>query len=96
MKELPLALRSINCLRPRVAIKNRGVEWRGVFSLEDINLFQAATEDRPDLVLHRGNEDVWMHEYLNEELPSFYTSNLSAIEGTSFSLCCGSSKVDGA
>lgn len=31
MKELPLALRSINCLRPRVAIKNRGVEWRGVF-----------------------------------------------------------------
>jgi len=26
---------------------------------------------------------VWMEDYLNEELPSFYTSDLSAIEGTS-------------
>jgi len=66
------------------AIKNGEVEWRGVFSLDDINMFQAATEDQTDLVVHRGNEDVWMDEYLNEELPSFYTSNLSAIEGTSF------------
>jgi superfamily II DNA or RNA helicase len=66
------------------AIKNREVEWHGVFSLDDINMFRAATEDQPDLVVHRGNEDVWIQEYLNEELPSFYTSNLSAIEGTSF------------
>jgi len=66
------------------AIKNGEVEWRGVFSLDDINLFQAATEDQPDLVVHRANEDVWIEDYLNEELPSFYTSDLSAIEGTNF------------
>ena len=66
------------------AIKNADVEWRGMFSLDDINLFQAATDDQPDLVVHRANEDVWMQDYLNEELPSFYTSSLSAIEGTSF------------
>jgi superfamily II DNA or RNA helicase len=66
------------------AIKNRDIEWLGVFSLDDVNLFRAATEDQPDLVVHRANEDVWMQDYLNEELPSFYTSDLSAIEGTSF------------
>ena len=66
------------------AIKNAEIEWRGEFSLEGINLFQAASEDEPDLVVHRGNEDVWMEDCLNEELPSFYTSNLSAIEGQSF------------
>ena len=66
------------------AIKNRDIEWLGVFSVDDINLFRAATEDQLDLVVHRANEDVWMQDYLNEELPSFYTSDLSAIEGTSF------------
>jgi superfamily II DNA or RNA helicase len=65
------------------AIRNDEIEWRGEFSLEGINLFQPALEDGPDMVVHRGNEDVWMEDYLNEELPSFYTSDLSAIEGTS-------------
>jgi len=65
------------------AILNDEIEWRGQFSLEGINLFQAALEDGPDMVVHRGNEDVWIEDYLNEELPSFYTSDLSAIEGPS-------------
>jgi superfamily II DNA or RNA helicase len=66
------------------SIKNRDIEWLGVFSLDDINLFRPATDDQPDLVVHRANEDMWMQDYLNEELPSFYTADLSAIEGTSF------------
>jgi len=36
-----------------------------------------------DLVVHRGNEDITITEYLNEETPSFYCSDLSAIEGQS-------------
>jgi superfamily II DNA or RNA helicase len=65
------------------AVKNSEMEWRGEFSLGGINLFQPASDDEPDLIVHRSNEDITIEEYLNEEMPSFYTSNLSAIEGQS-------------
>lgn len=66
------------------AVRNAEIEWRGEFSLGGINLFQPASDDERELIVHRGNEDIHIEEYLNEEMPSFYTSNLSAIEGQSF------------
>ncbi len=66
------------------AIRNDEAQWRGEFSLDGINLFKPASDDEIDLLVHRGNEDVWISEYLNEEMPSFYTADLSAIEGQSF------------
>jgi len=65
------------------AIKNVEVEWRGEFSLTGINLFQPASDGEPDLTVHRGNDEISIEDYLNEETPSFYTANLSAIEGQS-------------
>jgi superfamily II DNA or RNA helicase len=65
------------------AITNADITWRGEFSLGGGDLFQAASPDEPDLIVHRANEDITVQEYLNEELPSFFCSDLSAIEGLS-------------
>jgi len=64
-------------------IRNADIEWRGEFSLGDGDLFYPASGDQPDLIVHRGNEEVAMEEYLNEEIPTLYCSDLSAIEGQS-------------
>jgi hypothetical protein len=65
------------------AVKNSEIEWRGVFSLGGAELLESASDEEPDLVLQRGNEEISLEDYLNEEMPSFYCSDLSAIEGQS-------------
>jgi len=65
------------------AVTNGEIAWRGEFSLTGSDLFQPASPDEPDLIVHRANEDITVQEYLNEELPSFFCSDLSAIEGSS-------------
>ena len=65
------------------ALGSADITWAGVFSLGHGDLFQAASDDEPDVVVHRGNEDISLTEFLNEESPSFYCSDLSAIEGQS-------------
>jgi superfamily II DNA or RNA helicase len=65
------------------ALTSSEISWFGKFSVGDGDLFEPAFEDDPDLVVHRGNEDITITEYLNEEAPSFYCSDLSAIEGQS-------------
>lgn len=66
------------------ALTNSVITWYGEFQLGEGDLFRPASDDEPDLVVHRGNEDIRITEYLNEETPSFYCSDLSAIEGQSY------------
>jgi superfamily II DNA or RNA helicase len=65
------------------ALRSAEITWHGEFSLGEGDLFQPASDEEPELVVHRGNEDITITEYLNEETPSFYCSDLSAIEGQS-------------
>ena len=66
------------------AITNADITWYGEFRLGEGDLFRPASENEPDLAVHRGNEDITITEYLNEESPSFFCSDLSAIEGQSY------------
>ena len=66
------------------ALTNPEITWYGEFSLGDGDLFQPASDNEPEIVIHRSSEDVWIAEYLNEESPSFYCSDLSSIEGRSY------------
>lgn len=65
------------------ALRSIEISWCGRFSVGDGDLFEPASDDQPELTVHRGNEDITIIEYLNEEAPSFYCSDLSAIEGQS-------------
>ena len=65
------------------AMTSQEITWHGEFSLGQGELFQPASDNEPDMIVHRGNEDITITEYLNEETPSFYCSDLSAIEGRS-------------
>ena len=65
------------------AVSNADVRWCGQFSLGAGDLFEPASDDEPELYVHRANEDISLQEYLNEELPSFFCSDLSSIEGAS-------------
>jgi len=64
------------------AISNADLSWRGRFSLGDADLFSSASDEEPEIIGHRANEDITLQEYLTEEMPSFFCSDLSAIEGT--------------
>jgi hypothetical protein len=65
------------------ALRSADISWCGRFSVGDGDLFEPASDDEPEMVVHRGNEDITITEYLNEEAPSFYCSDLSSIEGQS-------------
>jgi len=65
------------------AVSNEEIEWAGTFSLGNADLFAAASADEPDLTVHIHNEDIPIAEYLNEEMPTLFCADLSAIEGTS-------------
>lgn len=65
------------------ALRSAEISWCGRFSVGGGDLFEPASDDEPEMVVHRGNEDITITEYLNEEAPSFYCSDLSAIEGQS-------------
>lgn len=64
-------------------IANADIAWHGAFSLGDDDLFTPASDQEPDLIVQRANGDISLAEYLNEEMPSFFCSDLSAIEGMS-------------
>jgi hypothetical protein len=65
------------------SVSNADVTWCGEFALGASDLFAPASEDEAELCVHRANEDITLQEYLNEEWPSFFCSDLSAIEGAS-------------
>jgi hypothetical protein len=65
------------------ALRSAEISWCGRFCVGDGDLFEPASDDEPEIVVHRGNEDITITEYLNEEAPSFYCSDLSSIEGLS-------------
>ena len=66
------------------AITNADVRWCGRFSLGEGDMFTPASENEPELYVNSANEDIPLVEYLNEEPPSFFCSDLSAIEGASW------------
>jgi superfamily II DNA or RNA helicase len=67
------------------SISNTDIQWHGSFSLVTADLFEPASDDEPDLTVHVHNEDMSMADFLNEEMPSFFCSDLSMIDGTSIS-----------
>jgi len=62
-------------------ISNENIRWRGKFSLGQDDLFVAASNREPDMVVYVGNDELPVAEFLNEQNPRFYCSDLSAIEG---------------
>jgi hypothetical protein len=67
--------------RVEFLVGNGDVQWRGVFSLDQAEFIQPATDAEPDLVVHVADEDVPVADYLNEQLPTFFCGDLSSIEG---------------
>src|SRR6185437_84787 len=65
------------------AIRRGNLEWIGVFSLDREELISPASSGEPALVVHLAGEDIPIAEYLNEELPTFFTKDLSSIDGYS-------------
>jgi hypothetical protein len=68
--------------RATFVIQHSGIEWRGIFSLDGKDLFEPASYNEPDLVVHVRNADTPIADFLNDEIPTFFASDLSAIEGT--------------
>ncbi len=64
---------------------NSEVEWQGQFSFDNGDMFQAATDHEPDIIVHYGSEEISVEEYLNEIPPLMYRSDLSAIQGQTLS-----------
>ena len=65
------------------AVKSPDIEWRGRFSLDGTDLFQAASPDGPELRVQYSAQEVSIEDYLNEVWPTLYRSDLSSIEGQS-------------
>lgn len=65
------------------SIKNSDIEWRGIFSLTNNDLIIPASANEPILAVHVRDEDFAIQDFLNEDMPSFFGSDFSAIEGTS-------------
>lgn len=60
-----------------------GFIWRGTFSYHTDRFFEPATPDEPSLSVGQ-NRQVPIIHYLNEHLPHFFTSDMSAVQGSTF------------
>ena len=63
------------------SISNHEITWRGIFSLTGEDYVIPATDTEPTLAIHIGDEDFPIAEFLNNDAPTFFTSDLSSIEG---------------
>lgn len=61
-----------------------GFIWRATFSYHTDRFFEPATPDEPGFFVERNRELVPIIHYLNEHLPHFFTSDMSAVQGFTF------------
>jgi hypothetical protein len=60
-----------------------GFEFRATFSFETGRFFEPFTRDEPDAVILREHEETPLIDFLNGEMPEFYTTDLSLVHGYS-------------
>jgi len=60
-----------------------GLEFRATFSFETDRFFEPFTPDQPDAVIVREHEETPLIDFLNGEMPEFYTADLSLVHGYS-------------
>lgn len=60
-----------------------GFEFRATFSFETDRFFEPYTADEPDAVIVREHEETPLIDFLNGEMPEFYTADLSLVHGYS-------------
>lgn len=60
-----------------------GAEYRGTFSFETDRFIEPASPNEPVVTIERERESVPIIDFLNGELPQFYTANLAMVQGFS-------------
>lgn len=60
-----------------------GFRYRATFSFETDRFFEPYSANEPVATVLRENEETALIEFLNAEMPQFYTADLSLIDGTS-------------
>ena len=60
-----------------------GLIFSFTFSFETDRFFELATENEPELAIERDRDSIPMLTFLNEEMPQFYTADLSLVHGYS-------------
>ena len=66
-----------------VLIDYAGFEFRATFSFETDRFFEPFSLDEPDAVVLREHEETPLIDFLNGEMPEFYTDDLSLVHGYS-------------
>lgn len=62
---------------------DEGFEFRSTFSFETDRYFESLSSNRTDAVVLREHEETPLLDFLNGEMPLFYTSDLSLVDGSS-------------
>ncbi len=60
---------------------SRGIEYRATFSFETDRFIEPASPNQPEIMIERRNGEVSIVDFLNDELPQFYTADLATIHG---------------
>lgn len=60
-----------------------GFRYRATFSFETDRFFEPLTRNEPEAVVVREQEETNIIEFLNAEMPQFYTADLSLVDGAS-------------
>ena len=60
-----------------------GLEYRATFSFETDRFIEPASAAEPEISIERERESVPLIDFLNAELPQFYTSDLAMVHGFS-------------
>lgn len=64
-------------------------EFRATFSFETDRYFEPLVRDDTDVIILREHEETPLVDFLNGEMPVFYTADLSLIDGPSFLRAAG-------
>jgi superfamily II DNA or RNA helicase len=66
-----------------VLSRDDGFAFRATFSFETDRYFEPLTDDEPVAIIEREREETALIDFLNGEMPIFYTGDLSLIDGSS-------------
>ncbi|HPQ72007.1 MAG TPA: DEAD/DEAH box helicase family protein [bacterium] len=61
-----------------------GFEYRATFSFETNRFFEPYNDTQPDATVERDREQVQLIDFINGEMPHFYTAELGFIDGNTF------------
>lgn len=81
--DLDLRVEACNSDYIRVSLSTCDIQYQADFALDADRLFIPATDDQPAIEVSQGRDYVPVIDFLNDSPLSFYTSDLSRIEGYS-------------